>query len=84
MHDLHEANKIIKVILDYANQHKLKKVVKTKIELGSIIEHGSEINPENLAFNIQMLARRTLAQDLKIEIKSAKIDSWVLKEIEGE
>jgi len=84
MHDLHEANKILKVILDYAAKNKLKKVTKAVIELGSIIEHGDEILPENLEFNIRMLAQNTLAEDLVINIKKVRGDSWVLKEIVGE
>lgn len=84
MHDLHEANKILKIILDYAQQNKLNKVTKAVIELGSIIEHGAEISPENLEFNLKMLARNTLAQGLEVEILQVKGESWVLKEIQGE
>lgn len=83
MHDLHEANKILKVILDYAQQNKLKKVTKAVIELGSVIEHGDEISPENLEFNLKMLARNTMAQGLDVEIVKVKGESWVLKEIQG-
>jgi len=84
MHDLHEANKILKVILDYARQNKLKRVTQAKIELGSILEHGDEISPENLEFNLIILARNTLAAGLKVEIQKVKGESWVLKEIRGE
>lgn len=83
MHDLHEANKILKIILEYARQNKLKKVTKAMIELGSVIEHGDEISPENLEFNILMLARNTVADGLKLEIRKVKGESWVLKQIEG-
>jgi Zn finger protein HypA/HybF involved in hydrogenase expression len=83
MHDLHEANKILKVILDYAQQNKLSKVSKAVIELGSVIEHGDEISPENLEFNILMLARKTVAEGLKVKINKVKGESWVLKEIVG-
>lgn len=54
------------------------------IELGSVIEHGEEINPENLEFNLKLLAKNTIAQGLEIEIKKVKKDSWGLKEIVGE
>jgi len=84
MHDLHEANKILKLILEYAKKNKLKKVSKAVIELGSVIEHGEEINPENLEFNLKLLAKNTIAQGLEIEIKKVKKDSWGLKEIVGE
>ena len=84
MHDLHESNKILKLILDYAWQNKLKKVTKAKIELGSIIEHGDEISSENLEFNIKLLAQNTLAKGIEVEIKKVKGGSWVLLEIQGE
>ncbi len=84
MHDLHEANKILKIILEYAQQNKLKKVSKAVIELGSVIEHGDEISPENLEFNLKMLAKNTIANGLDVEIEKVKGESWILKEIEGE
>jgi len=84
MHDLHEANKILKVILDYAQKNNLKKVTKATIDLGIIIEHGEELLPENVRFNIIMLARKTVAEGIEVVINKIKGDSWVLKEIEGE
>lgn len=84
MHDLHLANQILKLILEYAQKNKLKKVFKAVIDLGSIVEHGDEISPENLKFNLKILAKDTLATGLKVEINKIKSDSWVLKEIEGE
>jgi len=84
MHDLHLANQILKLILDYAQKNKLKRVTGATIELGEIVEHGSEIAPENLEFNLKMLAQKTLAEGLNVDIKKVKGNSWALKEIEGE
>ncbi|MFH1536422.1 MAG: hypothetical protein ABID45_00375 [Patescibacteria group bacterium] len=84
MHDLHEADRIFKIILVYAKRNKLMKINSATIGLGSIIEHGEEILPENLIFNIKMLAKGTIAEGIKIKIKKTKEDSWVLKEIEGD
>lgn len=84
MHDLHEADKILKVILEYAKKNNLKKVSKAVIELGSISEHGEELLPANLEFNIKMLAQGTLADGLEISINKVQGGSWILKEIEGE
>ena len=84
MHDLHLANKILKLILDYAKQNNLKKVTKAEIVLGIIIEHGSEILPENLKFNIKMLAKGTLAEGLEVIVNKVKNDHWGLEEIDGE
>jgi len=84
MHDLHLANQILKLILGYAQKNKLNKVTGATIELGEIVEHGSEIAPENLEFNLKMLAQETLAEGLNVVIRKVKGDSWVLKEIIGE
>lgn len=84
MHDLHLANQIMKLILEYAQKNQLKKVTSAVIELGQITEHGSEIAPENLEFNLKMLAKNTLANGLDVDIKKVKGESWILKEIEGE
>ncbi len=84
MHDLHEADKILKLILAKAQEKKLKRITKAKIKLGQIIEHGETILPENLAFNIKMLAKGTPAEDLKIIIEKAGGNFWELVEMEGE
>ena len=83
MHDLHEADRILKIALEEAKKNKLKKVTSITIELGSIIEHGEEIIPENLEFNLKMLAKGTIAEGWHIKIIKIKRDSWNLKEIEG-
>jgi len=84
MHDLHEANKILKTILDYAERNKLNKVTKAIIVLGKIEEHGQEIFPENIEFNIKIIAKNTCAEGLDLIVERSDSDSWELKEIEGE
>ena len=84
MHDFHLADLIHKAIIEEAEKNNLKKITKAVIELGSIIEHEEEVQPENLKFNIKMLAEGGPAQELEIEINSVSGNDWVLKEIEGE
>ncbi|MFH1173285.1 MAG: hydrogenase/urease maturation nickel metallochaperone HypA [bacterium] len=84
MHDFHEADKILKLILTQAETKGLKKVRQAKIKLGRIIEHGEAILPENLAFNIKMLAKQTLAEGLELLIEEIGENLWELVEIEGE
>lgn len=84
MHDFHLADIIYKTIRDYAAENHLKKITQATIELGSVVEHGEEILPANLEFNIKMLAENGPAAGLKININKTVGDSWVLKEIEGE
>jgi Zn finger protein HypA/HybF involved in hydrogenase expression len=83
MHDLHAADQIVKSVLDYARRNKLTKVMTIKIGLGKILEHGKEIRPNNLRFNIKLLSKGTAAKDAKIEIKRVSGPYLRLKEIEG-
>ncbi len=84
MHDLHVADKVIKQVLDVAEQNKLNRVREIKIELGEVIEHGDRITPENLIFNIEMLAKGGVAEGAKITIESVESDHFAVTEIEGE
>ena len=61
----------------------LEKVTKIVIELGKVVEHGEEIQSENLEFNLGEMARDTIAANADIEIKKAGSDTWKLVEIEG-
>ncbi|MFA6526164.1 MAG: hypothetical protein WCT26_01995 [Candidatus Buchananbacteria bacterium] len=84
MHDFHLADSIYKVIMEYADKNELKKITKAVIELGSIVEHGEEVLPANLEFNIKMLAEGGIADGLSVEIIAGEGNNWTLKEIEGE
>lgn len=84
MHDLHAADQILKVVLEKANDNKLISVKKILIELGSIVEHGEEINAENLVFNLKLLAKNTPAKNAKVTVKKTTGESWKLVEIEGD
>ncbi len=54
------------------------------IELGTVIEHGADITPENLEFNIKMLSEGTVANGLEIIIKKVQGSDWKLVSISGE
>ena len=84
MHDLHAADRILKLVLEYATNNNLKKITKISVELGTVVEHGEEINPDNLKFNLQMLSQKTMAQGAEIEIGKIEGETWNLKEIEGD
>ena len=83
MHDFHEADRILKLVLEYAAKNKLKKVKRIVIELGGVWEHGEEISPENLKYNIKLLSKNTPAEGAETIINRIKGNAWVLKEIEG-
>ena len=84
MHDLHEADKILRLVLEKANDNKLLKVTKIVIELGTMIEHGQDIDPDNLAFNLKLLTKNTPAREAEVVVKKVQGDSWKLVEIEGD
>ena len=83
MHDWHLANEVLKTVLEYASKNGLKNISKIKLELGSILEHGEEVLPENLIHNFKLLAEKTIAENAEIEIEKIKGDTWKLVYIEG-
>ncbi|MCD6429581.1 hydrogenase maturation nickel metallochaperone HypA [bacterium] len=84
MHDLHLADQILKISLEYAQKNGLKKITSIKIELGDIVEHGERITPENLRFNFDLLSKDTPVQGAELIIIPTQGEIWRLKEIEGE
>lgn len=83
MHDFHIANKIVKLVLKKAKKSNLKTVSKITIGLGKIIEHGEYVNPDNLKFNIKMLAKGSIAENTKVSIYPIKDISFTIKEVQG-
>ena len=85
MHDLHLADKMLKQILDFAAKNNLKKITSVKIKVGDILEHNELINSENLAFNLVMRAKSTLADGAEFKIeKINRQGEYIIEEIEGE
>lgn len=84
MHDFHLADTIYKTIMNYAAKNNLQKITKATIELGKIIEHGEEVLPANLEFNIKLLAEGGIAAGFEVKVIPSDNDHWTLKEIEGE
>lgn len=84
MHDLHLAQKIMQVIEQHAKKNGLKKVTKAKVGIGKIIEHGERIFPENLKFNLQLLAAGTVAEGAKFHVYQIDGKTFNVREIEGE
>ena len=82
MHDFHLAQQILKTVLDYAQKNGFKNVKKVEIELGSILEHGEIISPENLIYNFKLLSKNTITENTELNIKQITGDSWKLVAIE--
>ncbi len=86
MHDLHLADKIHKLVLEKAKENNCQKVSEIVVELGFIKEHGEDILPENLKYNLELLNKKTIAENAKIQIKKVdgKENYWSLREIRAE
>lgn len=78
MHDLHLANQVAKIAQEYAQKNKLEKISKIELELGSISEHGEEITPEDLKYNLGLLIPGVTVKIIK---KSGE-NYWKLVSIE--
>lgn len=93
MHDLLAAKDILSAALAAAKEKNIKKIDKIIVEMGQIklshihpdgLEHLEEILPENLKFNLSLLAKNTPAEKAKIEIITSSDSEMRLKEIQGE
>jgi len=84
MHDLHAADKIMKLVLDQAAQNRLKNIKRIEIDLGTVVEHGAAISPENLQYNIKLLSKNTLAAKALVVVNETTGHELRLKEIEGD
>lgn len=74
----------MKLVLEKAKENKLTKVTALMVELGEIVEHESEINADNLKFNLEMLFKGTSAEGADVLIKKIKGPSWKLVSISSE
>lgn len=84
MHDLHAADQVLKDVLATAAKNKLTKIKKIVLELGTIVEHGAEILPENLKFNVMALARGTIVAGAEVQILLVTGGELKIREIEGD
>ncbi len=90
MHDLLAAKGIIDEVVENAEKNNLKNISKVVIELGvkeyshSDHTHSETILPENLEFNLKLVAKNTIVENAEFIIKKSAIPDIIVKEIEGE
>jgi Zn finger protein HypA/HybF involved in hydrogenase expression len=82
MHDLFESKRILEVVLQKAKEAEAKKITHVKIGMGSIVDHGEELAPENIAFNLEKLSAGTLAEGARFEVYKVEGDIWRIDEME--
>ena len=86
MHDLYLAKEIFDLIIRYAHRNKFKKVKTVEIEIGRFQEeaHPEEVTPENLKFNLEALAKGSIVEHAKINIKKVIGQGYKLVAISGQ
>ena len=82
MHDLFEAQKILKKVIEKAQEAGAKKINSASIGIGSIIEHGEELLPETIKFNLEKLSEGTIAQGARFDVRKIEGDIWKLDEMD--
>lgn len=91
MHDFLLAKEIVDESLKVAKENGLAKVEEVSLEIGQIAmahdghdEHVEDISIENLQFGIANIAKGTLLEKTRFEIKKVQGEHWKLTNIKGE
>lgn len=91
MHDFMLAKEIVDDIMKIVKSEKLSQVQSVKLEIGQIAlahdgfdEHVEDISVDNLKFGIKNIAKGTILEKTKFNIKKIQGENWNLVEIDGE
>ncbi|MDD5396471.1 MAG: hypothetical protein PHW24_00230 [Candidatus Moranbacteria bacterium] len=90
MHDFMLAKEIVDDIMKIVKSEKLSQIEHVNLEIGQIAlahdgldEHVEDISIENLKFGIKNIAKGTILEKTKFNIKTIQGNHWHLTEIEG-
>lgn len=91
MHDFLLAKEIIEKVLEIVKEKNLQNISAVFLEVGSITmahdgipDHAEDINIENLQFGLKSLAKNTILESARFEVKRSKADTWKIKNIKVE
>lgn len=91
MHDFLLAKEIVSTAAEVAREKGLSKVSEVSLEIGQIAlahdgfdEHVEDVSEENLLFGIEALAKGTLLEGAKFDIRKTADKSWRLVSMRGE
>ncbi len=91
MHDFMLAKEITDEVLKIVEEKKLTKIIEVSVEIGLIAmahdgheEHTEDISVENLQFGIENIAKNTILEKTKFNIKKVPGEHWRLTGIDGE
>lgn len=84
------AKEIIEEVLRVAQEKNLSRIERVRVEIGQIAmahdghdEHVEDISIENLQFGIASIAKGTLLEKTRFDIKKVNGESWSLVDIDG-
>lgn len=90
MHDFMLAKEIVDDIMKIVKSEKLSQIESVKLEIGQIAlahdehdEHVEDISVDNLKFGIKNIAKGTILERTRFDIKKVQGEHWHLTEIEG-
>lgn len=88
MHDFILAKQIIDEVLKIAKEKKLEKISEVDLAVGQIAmahdgfdEHVHDLTAENIAFNLKSIAKGTILENAKFNIKKIQGDYWKITNI---
>jgi Zn finger protein HypA/HybF involved in hydrogenase expression len=83
MHDFLLAKEIIDEVLEIISEKKLETIKSIDLEIGTISlahdgfeEHTEDISLENLEFGLENIAKNTILENTKFNIKKVEGASW--------
>jgi len=89
MHDFMLAKEIMDELQKIAQEKKLEKVKRVSLEIGAISmshdghpEHLEDIDPENLKFGLEGIAKETPFSGAEFKINKVDSDSWKIVNVE--
>ncbi|EKE19510.1 MAG: hypothetical protein ACD_8C00146G0015 [uncultured bacterium] len=91
MHDFMLAKEIVNDIMKIVKSEKLSQIESVKLEIGQIAlahdghdEHVEDISVDNLKFGIKNIAKGTILERTRFDIKKVQGEHWHLVSIDGE
>ena len=88
MHDFILAKQIVDEILKIVQEKKLENVKQVDLEVGQIAmahdgfeEHVHDLSAENIAFNLKSIAKGTILENAKFNIKKIEGDFWKITNV---
>ncbi|MDD5039713.1 MAG: hydrogenase/urease maturation nickel metallochaperone HypA [Patescibacteria group bacterium] len=83
MHDLIAAQDILKTAVHTAALRDLKQITSVTVRLGTLVQHGQAITPQNLKFNFNLVRKNTVAAKARLIIKKTASNSISVVSIRG-